>query len=257
MGEDNRFPSRKAGLTGIERELLLWLLPEDRPGYREYRTLVSEWSVVAQGRRGPADGGILAPPGEVADVESPLPQVLAYGVVETASDSIAVTIRERIGNQIEYEITGLHKGGPISLENEKRRWSFSEWSPRSACPVCDQALRQVDMVTDQGHALTVALCSSDRRMWVHDTKTLVNHIIPPTVFYNELMLHKNIREPRVALDSGRLFSHLSEFSDADLIHAFRTYNQIRTKVPLEGALRLPVLQQSSLLKRVAAMFSRP
>lgn len=252
MGEDNRFPRQ---LTGIERELLLWLLPEDRPGYRDYRTLVSEWSVVAQGRRGEGNF-VLALPGEIADIESPLPQVLAYGVVETTSDSIAVTIRERLGNQIEYEITGLHKGGPISLENEKRRWSFSEWSPRFACPVCDQPLRQVDMVTDQGHALTLALCSSDRRMWVHNTKTLVNHIIPPTVFYNELMIHKNIREPRVALDSSRLFSHLSEFSDADLIHAFRTYNQIRTKVPLEGALRLPMLQQSSFLKRVVAIFSR-
>ncbi len=256
MGEVKQFPSRKAGLTEIERELLLWLLPENRPGYREYRTLVSEWSVVAQGRRGEGNF-ILAPPGEIADVESPLPQVLAYGVVETTSDSITVMIRERLGNQIEYEIAGLRHFGPISLGNEKRRWSFSEWSPRSACPVCNRPLRQVKMVTDQGHALALALCSTDRRMWVHDSKTLVNHVIPPTVFYNELMLHKNIREPRIALDWSRLFSHQSELSDADLIHAFRTYNQIRMKVPLEGALRLPVLQQPSLLKRVTAIFGRP
>jgi hypothetical protein len=253
MPNDNPFPR---DLSDIERRLLLWILPEDRPGYYQYRTLVEEWSVVAQGRRGEGNY-ILAPVGEEADIESPLPQVLAYGVVETERDSIAVTIRERVGNQVEYEIVGLHAAGPVSLEGERRRWSFSRWSPGMKCVICGSALRQVAMVTDQHHQLTLALCSRDRRMWVYDALSQVNHIIPPTIFYNELMLHKSIRDPKIALDWRRLFSSMSGFSDAEFIHAFRTYNQIRMKVPLRGMLQLPVQRKPSLFKRLAAYISKP
>lgn len=242
-------------LTSLERELLLWLLPEERQGYRQYRAFVNNWRVVAQGRRGEGNY-ILAPPEVQPDVESPLPQVLAYGVVETSRDSIAVTLRERIGDQIEYEIVGLHTSEPVSVEGERRRWSFSRWSPGMPCVICGLPVRQVRMETDQHHELTLALCSRDARMWVYDALSQINHIIPPTVFYNELMLHKNIRDPKIALNSQRLFSSTSTFSDADFIQAFRTYNQIRMKVPLRGAMKIPPPPRRSLLQRLATLFQR-
>ena len=51
------------------------------------------------------------------------------------------------------------------------------------------------------------------------------------------MLHRNIRDPKIALDTNYLFSHLQEFSDDDLAHAFVVYNKIRKKV--ESAISVP------------------
>ena len=90
------------------------------------------------------------------------------------------------------------------------------------------------MSSENGRALVLAVCATDKRLWVYDELTGINHPIPVTNFYNELMLHKNIRDPKIALDSKRLFSDLSQFSDAELSHAFRTYNALRTKIQLEG-----------------------
>ena len=98
MQNGERYPR---SLRPYERDLLLWVLPEERAGYREYRACVMRWDVVERGRRGEGNF-IIAQEGEAADNESPLPQVLAYGVVETTTGALAVSVRERLGNQIEF-----------------------------------------------------------------------------------------------------------------------------------------------------------
>jgi hypothetical protein len=90
------------------------------------------------------------------------------------------------------------------------------------------------MSSDAGRTLVLAVCGNDSRLWVYDERTGVNHPIPVTNYYNELMLHKNVRDPKVALDSKRLFLELTQFSDRELTHAFQTYNQLHTKVPFGG-----------------------
>lgn len=240
-------------LNSLENDLLMWLLPADRPGYNEYRQLLSEWRVIASGRRGEGNY-VVGPPDEEVDLETPLPQVLAYGIVETEQTDISVILRERIGNQIEYEIAPLRGELKGSLVEERRRWSFSYWRAGEGCPKCGKTVREVTMASEKGEQYLLAVCSTDKRLWVYDPQTGVNHVIPPTVFFNELMLHKNIRDPHIALDVNNLFSKLASYSDRDLVHAFRTYNQIRTKIPLESAIQLPPLEERSLLKRLREFF---
>ena len=98
----------------------------------------------------------------------------------------------------------------------------------------------------------LAICLRDRRLWVYDDAKGVNHPMPITNFYNELMLHKNIRTPEVALHPQRLFDDLDSYSDLDLTRAFQTYNQIRTKVPFEGVIVVRE-QRRGLLSRLKSI----
>ena len=90
------------------------------------------------------------------------------------------------------------------------------------------------MHTQAGELLVLVLCPRDKRLWVYDAASKVNRLIPVTNYYNELMLHKNIRDPKVAFDSNRLFTELASYSDEDLTYAFLTYNKLKTKVHVEG-----------------------
>ena len=250
MAHEESFPR---DLNPLEQDLLLWLLPADRPGYAEYRPLVERWRVAAQGRRGEGNY-ILAAGSTDVDKESPLPQVLAYGVVETTVGRISMTIRERLGDQLEFELTNLD-GSSVPMElSERRRWTFSTWLPHQPCPICGRPLREVTMKTEKGRTLVLALCGGDERIWVYDEASGVNHPVPLTNFYNELMLQANIRDPDVALHARRLFENLADYSDTVLSKAFATYNKLKTKISFEDQLQIPGSPRPSLIQRLRSRF---
>lgn len=228
MGLEETYPRR---LSELERALLLWVLPEDRPGYAQYRRFVSQWMVVGKGRR--EEGNyILGSPDLTPDVESPLPQLFAFGCVKLGKEELTISVRERLGDQLEYEISGPPQAY-LSLGIESyRRWTLSEWMPNRPCPNCGAALREVQMKTVSGHALVLAVCAEDHRLWVFDAQTGVNHPIPVTSFYNELMLQNRVQDRRTVPDSKRLFTDIDTHSDAALTGAFSSYNRLRTKVLL-------------------------
>jgi len=247
--EDEHFPR---DLTQLESELLFWVLPEDRPGYNEIRRHVRQWKVTSRGRRG-AGNYIVSPIDERVDLESPLPQVLAYGAVETDRGEIAVSVREPMGRQIEFEITKLGAGELDSGFHERRRWTLSAWQPGLPCPKCSRPCREVSMRTSGGRSLTLAVCRDDERLWIHDSLTGMNIPVPITNFYNELMLHKKVRDPEIALDPRKFFAGLPGFEDRELIEAFRTYNMIRTKVSMEDNIVVPESVRPSLVARLVAL----
>ena len=251
MGIEEHLPR---GLSEQERDLLLWVLPADRPGYLAYRKLVEEWQIVARGRRGEGNY-ILAEPTISADNESPLPQLLAYGVVETTVGDISVSVRERLGNQLEYEVVNMKGESLPQVYRELRRWTLSSWFPGQPCPSCGSPLREVVIMTEAGQRLVLALCGRDKRLLVYSAATGINHPIPVTNFYNELMLHKKVRDPAVALDWKRLFLDLPSFSDGDLTRAFETYNKLRTKIVLDQPLVFSEEREPSWLNRILKFFS--
>jgi hypothetical protein len=233
MGSEEIFPR---DLTTLERDLLLWILPAERPGYAAYRSLVMEWKVAANGRRGEGNY-ILAKEGADIDNESPLPQLLAFGSVAFGQGEVTISLRELSGDQLEFEISGDRSGVPNGIQS-LRRWTLSEWLPSAICPCCRDVVRDVEMKTVSGRRLVLALCAKDRRLWVYDDRSCVNYPIPVTGFYNELMLQLNVKDPKIAFDSRRLFTALGTFRDIDLVRAFMAYNRLRTKVILEEALQV-------------------
>lgn len=221
-------------LTARERNWLEWLLPSGRKGYREYRAVLERLVVIGEGRRGKGNL-VLGRSDDTPDLTSPLPPVFAYGVIEATEGTISIMAREEAGGQMELEIVPL-KGDSVPEEiTETSRWTYSTWSPGKSCPCCTGKLREVPIGTSTAEAV-LAICPTDHRLWVYDGATEVNHLIPITNFYNELMLHKNVRDPNIAFDSKRLFADLSRYSDADLRHAFLTYNKLKTKVHISGNL---------------------
>jgi hypothetical protein len=252
IDQNEKFPR---GLNRFESDLVFWVLPEDRPGYHEVRRCVQQWKVTAPGRRGTGNY-IISPIDERVDVESPLPQVLAYGVVETDKGEISVSVREPMGKQIEFEISKLGPGELGSAFHELRRWTLSIWSPGQPCPKCGQALREVAMRTTGGHEMALALCRTDERMWVYDSRSGMNLPVPITNFYNELMFLRKVRDPKIAFNPRRLFTDLDAFRDSDLTAAFRTYNMIRTKVAIDDDIAVPQEVRPPLLSRLVSFLHR-
>ena len=250
-GQQALFPR---ALTAFERETLLWLLPVVRSGYDAYRKYISDWVVVGEGRRGTGNY-ILAKKDVRPDIESPLPQVFAYGVIEAESVSISATLRELFEDQLEYEIVSLSGDTIPQHLTVRRQWNFSLWSPSQACPACGSAVRQVTIRRESGGDATLAVCAADKRLWIFDAFDGVNHLIPVTNFHNALMLHKNNRDPKTALAAENFFRHLHTFSDADLGAAFVQYNKLRKKIDL-GRVVLPGSQQTTFVSKVLSLFKK-
>jgi hypothetical protein len=250
-GQQVLFPR---SLTTFERETLLWLLPAARPGYNEYRKYISQWEVVGEGRRGTGNY-ILADREVLPDVESPLPQVFAYGVIEAENASISATLRELFEDQLEYEIVNLKDESIPPHFTERRRWNFSLWSPTQPCPVCGSKAREVTIRRESGGDATLAVCAVDKRLWIFDALDGVNHLIPVTNFHNAIMLQKNIRDPQTALAAENFFKHLHTFSNADLAAAFVQYNKLRKKVEL-GRIILPRSTKTTFVDKVFSLFKK-
>jgi hypothetical protein len=191
--------------------------------------------VIGVGRRGQGEM-ILGHEGSEIDISVPLPPVLAYGAIETNLGTISVTIREPLDDQISVEIVNQRSDEIPEEFEEAKRWTYSTWLPGQACPQCGNAVREVAIrtVSDPRPHHVLALCATNGRLWLYEEPDQINHLIPVTNFYNELMLHKNIRDPRIAFDSKKLFSDLASFSDDDLTRAFITYNALKTKVHFAG-----------------------
>lgn len=210
-----------------ERDLLEFVLPSDRPGYRAYRQRIEKMTVLAEGRRG-SGNVVLGLSGARADLTSPLPAVIAYGVVETTRDTFTVTVRECTDDQIDVEIVSLH-GEPIPDHfEEKRRWTYSTWQPGQPSPATEMPVREVRITA----TLTLALSAAERRLWLYDATTGMNHLIPITNYHNELMRLLGIRDPHVALKPERFFDDLPRYADNELRSAFISYNRLWKKVDL-------------------------
>lgn len=238
-------------LRNKELDLIEFVLPVDRSGYRQYREWIASMIVLGEGRRG-SGNLILGYAGDVPDVVSPLASVIAYGMVETTQDSYSVTIREYLGRQIDLEIVSMHGLEIPDHFEEKRRWTYSLWLPGQPSPAAGEIVREILIEED----LILVIARQEKRLWVHNRTNGMNLLIPITNFYNELMLQKSIRDPNIALKSARFFQDLDSYTDSELRSSFIAYNKLKPKVEIA----VPVAQKeekgfkkfiSKLLKRHA------
>lgn len=222
-------------LRAKELDLLELVLPEGRPGYKVYRELLSTLNVIGQGRRG-AGNIVLGAAGDEPDLTSPLPPVVAYGVLETTRDVFTVSIRAYVDKQMDVEIVSSQGAEIPDHFEEKRRWTYSTWSSGTPSPATGEFAREVHIA----RTLLLALFAQERRLLLHDASSGMNHLIPVTHFHNELMLGKTIRDPKLALNPNRLFDDLPNYRDEDLRTAFLAYNNVKHRVSIP---ELPLIQE--------------
>ncbi len=220
-----------------ERDLLESVLPAERPGYRRTRERIAAMTVLGQGRRGEGDL-VLGMTGDTPDCASPLPPVIAYGMVETTRDAFTITVREEAAAQINVEIVSRRGEEIPDHFEEKRRWTYSTREPGSPSPATGTPVRQVAL----DEVLTLALAPAEERIWVHDAGSGMVHLIPITNFYNELMRIRQVRDPAIALHSRLFWVQFGTQTDAELRAAFTAYNRLKHRVDIRPAPAPPAPQ---------------
>jgi len=226
--QNNTYPRR---LSEKEWSLLEWILPDDRSGYQKYRTLLKSLQVIGQGRWGKGDI-ILGKPGDKPELTGPMERVYANGVMETDAGKLTISVHEYVAGQLEVQITNLHDEEiPDDITIHKKA-TYSTWMPGFSCPFCSNPVREITVNSDTPVAV-LAICTNDKVIWIYDESDGVNHPIPATNFYNELMLYKKIKDPAVALHSKNLFSMLDNHKDEELREAFIRYNKTWHRITIK------------------------
>ena len=232
-----------------ELDLLETVLPVDRPGYRALRVRLESMTVLGEGRRGEGDL-VLGLPGDLPDIDSPLSPVVAYGMVETTRGAFTISVRAEAGNQINVEIVSAGGRGIPDHYEEKRRWTYSWWSPGEVSPATGAPVREVPI----GDGVTLVLAPAEKRIWIHERSGGIVRLIPITNYYSELMVRRGIRDPRTALVPSLLWKDLKSFSDEDLLRAFVAYNALRQHVTLH--VDSPAVRRSGIPLFIRQLFKR-
>ncbi|MFI5252417.1 MAG: hypothetical protein ACHQQQ_08310 [Bacteroidota bacterium] len=255
MRNEDPAPEYPRLLTEQEEEWIAWILPANRSGYEKFRELLTGKVVIGEGRRG-AGEIILGIQNENPDFSSPLAPVVAYGVIETDRGDISITLRDFSDGQISLEIVSRKEDHVPFQFMEKRRWTYSLWEPGQYCPQCAKTVREISIDAGNNQVYTLAICVVDKRIWSHDSRMGMITLVPITNFYNELMLHKNIRDPELALDGKRLFTNLQKYSDEDLAYAFSSYSKLLHRLTPVTPVESIEIRKATLRDRLKRMFSK-
>lgn len=208
-------------LTGKEKYLLFSVLPENKIGYKGYREKIEDLIVIGQGRFS-RDNMILGKAGSKPDTDFPSTPVFASGTVICKETEIDVNIHEEIEEEIEFDISTNNSFDPNDDFTEISKWSYSDWVPGLNAPKDNSPVREIVIMQRK---FVLAIAPVHKKIWLHNFSTGVNHLIPLSNFYNQLMMVKDIRNSKIALHPGIFFDHLDEYSDRDFISTLITYNK--------------------------------
>lgn len=235
-------------LTEREREWLLYLLPEDSGLYADYRGKVLSMLVIGEGRFGEGNR-VLGYEGDEPDLSYSSLPVFACGQIKFKECSVQISIHEFFDNKIETSINNL-SGSDIPDElTEISRWSYSYWKPGNPSPFDGDLLREIS-ITKNRNELVLALSPKNRSVWLYDSKSAVNFIIPVTNFINELLRGNTKIDKSKGIDIDFIFLHLDKFTDYEFVYAFVQYNRHWRKVALPDADVAEVKEKKGLFKKI-------
>jgi len=216
-------------LKSQEREWLYTALPEKKLGYMQYREIIDGLAVIGFGRFG---GGnlILGNEGDIIDLEVSSAPIFAVSNISFKKTNIYVTIHEESERQIEIDLKiDNEKNIPDNL-NQSKIWTYSNWIPGEKAPHDNSRVREIHLVENE---VVLTIAPRHKKIWVYNSRSGINHFVPVTNFYNEMILQTEIKDPVIALNHGRLFTNLDEFTDEQLAAGFLTYNRHWKRVDLD------------------------
>ena len=226
QNSDEKFPRT---LTEKEKEWLFTALPENKIGYKKYRDLIDSFSVIGYGRFGKGNL-VLGDQNDTVDLEDSSSPIFAISNVAFEEANIYVTIHEEFDNQVEVDIKSmLGEKIPNNLHQTKI-WTYSTWLPGQKAPSDNSDVREIHLIRDE---LVLAILPTHKKIWIYNSKSGINHFIPVTNYYNELMHLLENRDPETALNPGRLFANANDFTDEQLAQAFLVYNKHWNRVELD------------------------
>jgi hypothetical protein len=219
-------------LKDIERELLFSILPNNKPGYKLYREKINDKYILGFGRFGESNL-ILGNKGDVLNIEDPSSSIFAAGSIIYNEGKIEISINEEIDDRIEFDISPKEYEQVITRE-EIKRWNYSEWVPGQKSPKENSFVREI-VISPGKYILSIS--SEERRLWVYEFDSGINYLIPLSNYYNQLMIQKSIRDPKVVLKPNLFFESGSgkhdDYSDSELRNAFIGYNKYLRKLEIK------------------------
>ena len=218
----------KRKLDPAELNVLLAILPADKPAYNKYRKRLEEFFVIGYGRFG-SHNLVLGKPGDEPDFTLPSSPVFAFGEAESGNIRIDVTIHEEEEEKIEVEIVKTPFDAELPSITPDRVNSLSFFGPVDPDPAFEP-LRTVELIKD-GFYLSFLIHL--KKILLTDISSGYNALVPVSNFYNELMFVKNIRDPKIALKPQLFFNDVEHYTDSDFKEAFIRYNKIFRRAEIE------------------------
>lgn len=214
--EENVFPR---DLSKVEKECLSFVLPENKPGYKLYKLLIEESIIhgIAEGNR---TGYLLGRRDKIIDDGITPTPLFASGNLLLDNKNVEILIYQVYDEIIEAEINFSDAG--INNTRQKSNWTYSDWLPGMASPEDDTPVREIKI---SGVDYVLAIAEKTKRIWLYEKESGLNHFIPVTNFFNELMRYKNIRDPKIALKPSELFNQIDSYSDDDFRNVLIRYNK--------------------------------
>ncbi len=222
-------------LKEIEKKLLFSILPSGKPGYKMYRDKINNKFVIGFGRFGETNL-VLGNKEDKFTVQDASSSIFAAGSIIYNEGKIEISINEEIDDKIEFDIS------PGEYENlfnntEIKRWNYSEWIPGQKSPKGKSNVREIVVVPGK---YTLVISSEEKRIWLYEFSSGINYLIPLSNFYNQLMILRNIRDPKIALKPNLFFEqgmgNMSNYTDIDLRNTFITYNKYLRKLDIKEDL---------------------
>ncbi|MFI5263253.1 MAG: hypothetical protein ACHQM6_01920 [Candidatus Kapaibacterium sp.] len=211
-------------LQSQEKEILLWLLPDNISGYKSYADFIQNSQVIGEGRWG--EGNLLMDKKLSAiDRTLGMSPVVAYGECTINDSPLSIGIHEfNIDDQLEIQFSGLF---PIPESPDiSNKWCYSYWKPGNPCPATGIKVREVIMYDSRDVIKYVlAISSAKKVLWLHHTVSGFNQLIPVTAFYDELLRVKHNRDAALISHPVTFFDKINDFSDAEYITALLAYDK--------------------------------
>ncbi len=223
---NNIFPRE---LSPKEKNWLFAALPEFKLGYKQYREIIENLSVIGYGRFGEGNL-ILGEENDSVDLDIPSAPVLAIATITFDVGKIYVTIHEELENKIEIDIKGIAVDTIPDDLNQAKVWSYSGWVPGEKAPFDKSEVREVHLIRNK---IVLAVAPVHKKIWVYNSKSGINHFIPVTNFYNEMMILIGNKNSETALNPGRLFTNLNDFTDKQLAQTLLVYNKYWQRVEID------------------------
>jgi len=239
-------------LTSQEKYLLFSILPEEKPGYKYYREKIDELMVTGYGRFN-NNNFILGKENTIPDLSFASTPVFTAGTIITPGDEIDILINEELDDEIEIDLAVKNAESIPDEIKEQGKWSYSEWNPGDKSPGDKEGVREV-VISKNKYVLVFA--PSHKKIWLHENESGVNHLIPITNYYNELMRFKRIKDPNEALNPRLMFQKQDDFTDNDLINALVLYNKYLRRFSIDFSKYLDQEVQIKSPKSIKDLFRK-
>jgi hypothetical protein len=216
----------KRELNEKEIFLLEAILPSRRKGYAEFRKRMEHLSVIRT--REEDENSLLLGKDALASADFvEITPLFALGMVAYEGKEYYVSIHE----PTEDEIVEVE----INLENDSSKrgngviWSYSDWRPGFKAPGDNSKVREVHLIKNK---IVIAIAPQQKRIWVYDSDSGINRLVPVSSFYNEIMRVKEAVNSKAKISPELLFEKLEEFSDEEIGKGFLLYNEYWKKIDL-------------------------